>query len=85
MAAVGPFRIDGEDWETDARGVISRTRPPIAAVVRNPLRERPQRIKERKETDLARVNEDIATLEAEKTQLETDIARLQTILDNAAP
>ena len=84
MPAVGPFRIDGEDWETDAAGTISRTRPAIPANTRNPGVERPQAIRRRKQADLAQVNEDITALEAQKTQLETDIANLNTIISNAA-
>ena len=83
MAETGPFRIDGEDWSTDAGGTISRVRPAIPANTRNPTVERPQAIKRRKEADLAQVNSDITDLQAQKTQLETDIANLNTIIANA--
>lgn len=85
MPRTGPFRIDGEDWGTDAAGVISRTLPAVPANTRNPARERPQRLQERKQTDLDQLNEDIATMTTERDQLVTDIANLQTIIDNAAP
>ena len=84
MARTGPFRIDGEDWETDDRGVISRTKPAIPAQVADPSRGRPEALKKRKEGDLVRVNADLAELQAEKTKLEADIANLQTIIDNSA-
>ena len=83
MAETGPFRIDGEDWSTDAGGTISRVRPAIPAVTRNPARDRPEAIKERKERDLAQINTDITDLQTQKTQLEADIANLNTIIANA--
>lgn len=83
MPRSGPFRIDGEDWETDVAGVISRTRPAIPADTRNPARERPQAIKRRKEAERDQMNQDITDLTTQRDQLVTDIANLQTIIDNA--
>lgn len=83
MAAVGPFRIDGEDWETDVAGNITRTRPAIPANVRTPDRSRPERLRDRKQADLTQVLADIADLEAQRDQLQADIANLNSIIANA--
>lgn len=83
MAESGPFRIDGEDWETDRAGQITRTKPAIPASTRTPPKTRAQRIQAQKIESRDRLNEQITEITAERDQLVTDIANLQTIIDNS--
>lgn len=85
MAAVGPHRVEGHDWRTDAAGNITRTQPErvIAEVVRTPSRRRVIEIRDRMIANRDSLNEQIAEMTAERDQLDTEIPRLQDIIDNA--
>lgn len=83
MAATGPFRIDGEDWETDTGGTITRTRPAVPADVRTPQKSRAERVRERKIADRDRLIEEITERTTERDRLISDIANLDTIIANS--
>lgn len=79
----GPFRIDGEDYETDAAGLITRTTPAVVAVARNPRQAQIIRRRDRKQAERDSLNAQITELTAERDQAVIDIANLQTIIDNS--
>ena len=83
MAAVGPFRIDGQDYETDAGGQITRTTPAVAAIVERPRKALIQRRQARKIEERDNLNAQITALTAERDAIVTDIANYQSIIDNS--
>ena len=83
MAETGPFRIDGQDYETSAGGQITRTTPAVAAIVENPRRALIIRRRARKVVERDNLTAQITELTAQRDQLNTDITNYQTIIDNS--
>ena len=81
MPASGPFRIDGNDFSTDAGGQASRIEP-------TPTRENiPKRRLENHRVRKIEIRDDIdreiTALQAKRALIVTDITNLETLITNA--